>query len=110
MHQLKEQCILMQDAIARKDLTMIGDLLESGYRLKKQMASGIANEQLERIHAAAIKAGARSGKISGAGGGGFMVFYVEPSFRSAVRNALHTFGGREYPLAFVNEGVRTWKE
>jgi len=110
MHQLKDHAELMHRALLEEDLAAISALLEQGHRSKKQMAAGITNARLENILTTAREAGATSGKISGAGGGGFMTFFVVPDFRIAVRTALHTFGGQEYPFEFVRHGLTTWKE
>ncbi|HPK05932.1 MAG TPA: dehydrogenase, partial [Bacteroidales bacterium] len=69
MHQLKNQAIMMKEALLKGDLDEMGHILDFGWHYKKQMADDITNEQLDLIYETARKAGASGGKISGAGGG-----------------------------------------
>src|SRR5690606_1850930 len=75
MHQLKEQAQLMKEALLKGQLEQIGHILDIGFEQKRRMASGINNQLIDDIYYAAKSAGATGGKISGAGGGGFMIFY-----------------------------------
>ncbi len=110
MHQLKEQASLMKKALLQGDLSTMGGLLDYGFAQKRQMASGISNPALEAIYTAAKAAGAAGGKISGAGGGGFMVFYCPGNTRHRVSETLNTFGGEIRPYRFTAEGLRCWTE
>ncbi|MBC7868236.1 MAG: dehydrogenase, partial [Gloeobacteraceae cyanobacterium ES-bin-316] len=75
MHHLKEQAYLMKDIISNRHPDELGPVLHVGFSHKKNMAANISNLTIETLYAAAVNAGATGGKISGAGGGGFMVFY-----------------------------------
>jgi len=75
MNKLKEQAIIMKEAILTGRLNEIGEILDFGWKYKKQMAEGITNPLIDEIYETAKKAGATGGKISGAGGGGFMMLY-----------------------------------
>lgn len=75
MHQLKRQAQLMKEALLKGRLHEIGEILDFGFQQKKQMAEGISNSLMDEIYESAKKGGATGGKISGAGGGGFMTFY-----------------------------------
>lgn len=108
MHQLKEQAFMMKEALLKGCLDEIGRILDFGFRYKKQMASGISNETIDTIYDAALSAGATGGKISGAGGGGFMMFYCPGNTRFAVQKALAGFGGVFRPYEFVEHGLVTW--
>jgi len=108
MHSLKEQAQLMKEALLRGRVDEIGAILDYGFRYKKQMASGISNDRLDAIYEAALAAGATGGKISGAGGGGFMMFYCPGSTRHAVRAALEGFGGTFKAYDFVEHGLVSW--
>lgn len=110
MHALKEQARNMLLAFQDQDLNTIATLLNVGFQEKKKMATGISNDRIEAIYTAALEAGAVSGKISGAGGGGFMIFFCDPKNRTKVIEALCTFGGQVFPFAFSNEGLVAWKE
>ncbi|HYB10541.1 MAG TPA: kinase [Alphaproteobacteria bacterium] len=75
----------------------LGELLDEGWRLKRELADNVSNSKIDEIYAAGLEAGAVGGKLLGAGGGGFIVFLVEPHKRSAVRDKLNrlihvTFG------------------
>ena len=108
MHHLKEQAVMMKEALLKGNIHDIGRILDFGFKYKKQMASGISNPMLDGIYDTAMKAGATGGKISGAGGGGFMMFYCPDNTRFAVRNALASFGGSFSPYQFTERGLFTW--
>jgi D-glycero-alpha-D-manno-heptose-7-phosphate kinase len=72
------------------------------------MAEHISNAHIDAIYKLAKEAGATGGKISGAGGGGFMIFYCPGNTRYAVINALGTLQGRVRPYSFTQQGVQTW--
>lgn len=108
MHQLKEQARQMKEALLKGRLNEIGEILDFGYRQKKQMAEGISNPLMEDIYDTAKKAGATGGKISGAGGGGFMIFYCPVNTKYSVMQALEKFGGRSRNYQFTEHGLKTW--
>lgn len=107
-HHLKEQAYQMKEAILKGELYKIGEILNFGWHNKKQLASGISNPAIEEIYEAAIRAGASGGKISGAGGGGFMIFYCPQNSRYDVIEALKTKGAVLQRYNFQTEGVYTW--
>lgn len=108
MHHLKEQSQMMKEALLRGQIHDIGRILDYGFRFKKQMAKGISNDAMDGIYEAALKAGATGGKISGAGGGGFMMFYCPGNTRYEVRKALQSFGGSFSAYQFTERGLFTW--
>jgi D-glycero-alpha-D-manno-heptose-7-phosphate kinase len=108
MHQLKHQAEAMKEALLKGRVHEIGEILDFGFRQKKQMAEGISNDLLDEIYEAAKKAGATGGKISGAGGGGFMTFYCPGITKYSVINALSRFGGQVHPYQFTKHGLTTW--
>jgi D-glycero-alpha-D-manno-heptose-7-phosphate kinase len=109
MHKLKEQSVMMKEAILMGNLDVIGEILDFGWNFKKQMAEGISNQLIDDLYSTALLAGASGGKISGAGGGGFMIFYCPGNTRYAVMNALKPFGGEFKRYQFVEIGVTSWK-
>lgn len=109
MHKLKEQAILMKEAILKGNLGQIGELLDYGWQYKRNLADGITNPVIDEIYEAAKKAGATGGKISGAGGGGFMMLYCPGTTRYRVIEALQKFGGEFRRYQFVNYGLETWE-
>lgn len=108
MHKLKEQAHQMKEALLKGDIDQIGEILDFGWQHKKQMAKSISNPRIDAIYEAAKQAGATGGKISGAGGGGFMFFYCPGNTRYAVREALIQFGGDTKRYEFTTEGLKTW--
>ena len=108
MHKLKEQAIMMKEAILKGELDKIGEILDFGWQYKKHMASGITNPFIDEVYKTAIKHGATGGKISGAGGGGFMFFYCPGLTRSNVVEALKKFGGQTKRYEFTAKGLTTW--
>jgi D-glycero-alpha-D-manno-heptose-7-phosphate kinase len=108
MHQLKLQAQQMKEAILKGKLNEIGEILDFGFQQKRQMAEGITNPLLEEIYESAKKAGATGGKISGAGGGGFMIFYCPGNSKYEVIKSLEKFGGRYRRFQFTQHGLTTW--
>jgi len=93
----------MRDCLTRGDTKTIGAILHEGWLLKKQLASSISNHVLDEYYEKALKVGAVGGKLLGAGGGGFLLFYCQSKYHNAVRKALNL---RELKFRFDNEGSR----
>jgi D-glycero-alpha-D-manno-heptose-7-phosphate kinase len=108
MHRLKEQAYQMKEAMLKGKLNTIGEILDFGFRQKKQMADKISNPYLDSIYERAIQAGAAGGKISGAGGGGFMIFYCPANTRYQVIESLKEMNGTVMPYSFTHQGLQTW--
>jgi D-glycero-alpha-D-manno-heptose-7-phosphate kinase len=108
MHQLKEQAKMMKEALLKGRLNEFGQILDYGFSQKRLMAQNISNSKIESIYDAAKNAGATGGKISGAGGGGFMIFYCPGNSRYAVINTLNNFGGEVKKYSFTKYGLTTW--
>lgn len=108
MHQLKQQAQMMKEALLKGRLNEIGEILDFGFRQKKEMAEGISNPLMEDIYDTARKAGATGGKISGAGGGGFMIFYCPGNSKYNVIRSLEKFGGKHRSYQFTEHGLKTW--
>ena len=91
--QLQEMYSLVNDAEKvledkNSDLDDFGRLLDKTWRLKRQSGSAITTNSIDSLYKKGIDAGALGGKLLGAGGGGFMVFYVQPEKKEAVKNAM----------------------
>lgn len=109
MHQVKAEAFRVKKALLQDDLATLGDALNTSWINKKKMAEGISNEFIDNIYETAIAAGATGGKISGAGGGGFMFFYCPGNTRYAVEEALSKLEiGEIYDFEFSKEGLTTW--
>jgi D-glycero-alpha-D-manno-heptose-7-phosphate kinase len=109
MHQLKAQALQMKEAMLQGKLDTIGEILDFGFVQKRKMAQNISNQLIEKIYETAISAGATGGKISGAGGGGFMIFYCPGTTRYAVIDALQQYNGEIKNYNFVQQGLATWQ-
>jgi D-glycero-alpha-D-manno-heptose-7-phosphate kinase len=108
MHNLKEQSIQMKEALLIGNIDKLGEILNFGWEQKKLMAKEISNPLIDEIYDSAIKAGSTGGKISGAGGGGFMFFYCPLNTKYNVINTLNGYGGKVTNFTFVDEGLVTW--
>jgi D-glycero-alpha-D-manno-heptose-7-phosphate kinase len=108
MHQLKEQAQQMKEALLIGRMDIIGEILHFGWQQKKLMAVEISNPLIDEIYETALAAGSSGGKISGAGGGGFMVFYCPMNTRNSVIDKLKAYGGEIKSFIFVDEGLVTW--
>lgn len=96
----------MREALCRDDLSDFGALLHENWELKKGMASGISNDRVDLWYESGRAAGAEGGKILGAGGSGFLLFYCEPEHQDALRRAMAGHGLREFPCRFEPQGSR----
>lgn len=79
MHKIKQSAIDMKLAILKGDVNLFADIVREGWENKKKMANHITNTQIEEAMSVAMAHGAKAGKVSGAGGGGFIMFVVEPT-------------------------------
>ncbi|MFY0518395.1 hypothetical protein ACOMCU_11275 [Lysinibacillus sp. UGB7] len=109
MHQLKKDAVNMKEALLRGEITKFGKLLGHSWEEKKKMASSISNDLINNIYTKAINAGAIGGKVSGAGGGGFMIFIVDPIKKLEVIKALENENGDVKTVHFVNKGTQGWR-
>lgn len=108
MHHLKDQAKMMKEALLMGKIDKIGEILDYGFQQKKEMAAKISNIEIEAIYNTVKLAGASGGKISGAGGGGFMIFYCPGNTKFNVINSLQQFGGSLSPFSFTKHGLTTW--
>ncbi len=108
MHNIKLQATTMKEALLKGELHKIGEILDYGWQQKKQMADNITNSSIDDLYAKVMAAGSNGGKISGAGGGGFMFFYCPGNSRHKVIETLEKEGGQVKRYQFVKEGLQTW--
>ncbi|MDC1067787.1 dehydrogenase [Candidatus Kapabacteria bacterium] len=109
MHKLKEQAIKMKESVLRGEINNVGEILDFGWKYKKQLAKEISNPVIDDMYNAAKSAGALGGKISGAGGGGFMMFFCPQNTRYNVINALKEYGGEFRRYMFTKNGMNSWR-
>lgn len=86
------------------DLNEFGRLLDHTWKLKRQTGAAVSTDSIDHLYAKGIEAGALGGKLLGAGGGGFLVFYVEPEYHNAVKKAMSDL--MYIPFEFENGGTR----
>lgn len=108
MHQIKQQAYELKEAILKDHLDEIGYILHRGWEFKKAMADGISTPLFEELYETAINAGSSGGKISGAGGGGYVFFYCPDNTKYKVAKALSSLGGVIQPYTFTKKGLETW--
>ena len=109
MHKIKQSAVDMKLALLKGDITAIADILREAWENKKKMAEHITNPVIQQAMETAIQAGAKAGKISGAGGGGFIMFIVEPTRKKEVEEALSALNGFVMPFNFSDGGAHGWK-
>lgn len=111
MHAIKAEAFLMKECLLRGDFPRLHEVLRSSWESKKRMARQITNDEIEGLYACALDAGAYCAKISGAGGGGFMIFLTDPIHKDKVAAALrqHHPGGLTYACHFTPAGVQVWR-
>ncbi len=109
MHGIKREALIMKECLLRGDFGGIVDSMRDGWENKKRSAKTVSNSNIEEIYNAAIAAGALAGKVSGAGGGGFMMFFVPPDKRMDVVRTLSRFDGQVSNCHFTKNGTQAWR-
>ncbi|MCB9030190.1 MAG: kinase [Deltaproteobacteria bacterium] len=99
MERKKRQLRIMNDLVkeaieilnSQQDITQVGELLHEAWGVKQGFSKMVSNSEVDDIHAQAIEAGAIGGKLTGAGGGGFLLLFVPPKHQAQVKEALNKF-------------------
>jgi D-glycero-alpha-D-manno-heptose-7-phosphate kinase len=104
LNAIKQLAYTARDEVAAGNIDALGALLNEGWQLKKQMAGRISSDVIEDMYAAARRAGAIGGKLTGAGGGGFLLLYVPHAKQDAVRAALSSL--QELPFQLERDGSK----
>lgn len=102
---LKKMCELarnMKSALENNELSDFGEILNEGWMRKKELASGIANPQIDEMYDRAISLGASGGKLLGAGGGGFLLFYCDKEKQGKLIDGM---GLKRFPVRFEHDGT-----
>lgn len=108
MHQLKADAALMREALLRGDMRDMATILMRSWTAKKRTASGVATEAVERLFDLAMREGGWGGKVSGAGGGGFLMFFTDPENRHHLISTLNAAGGQASSVKVTFEGAEAW--
>lgn len=109
MHGIKREALVMKESLLKGDFPSFVDSMRSGWESKKRSAKTVSNAHIDEIYQAAIDAGALAGKVSGAGGGGFMLFFVPTERRMGVIRALGRFEGQVTNCHFNKYGAQAWR-
>lgn len=109
MHSLKLEAVQMKECVLKGDLQRLAQTLQAGWEAKKNMAVSISNPLIEETERLAFANGAHAAKVSGAGGGGFMMFMCMPEKRVGLTRALAAQGGRLLDFHFTQQGATSWR-
>jgi D-glycero-alpha-D-manno-heptose-7-phosphate kinase len=108
LHQLKIDSISMKQALLRANIREMARILNNSWEAKKETAIGVSTHYIDDLSAIAFEHGALGGKISGAGGGGFIMFVVPPERRVNIIRALNKAGAMTTGVQFTSVGAESW--
>lgn len=109
-HKIRDEALEMKDDLVMGDIPGFAESLLRGWEAKKRLATRISNPEIERAYQVAQSHGMIAGKVSGAGGGGFLMMIVDPRRRIEVsRNLQQECGGSVLPCLFTKSGATTWR-
>jgi D-glycero-alpha-D-manno-heptose-7-phosphate kinase len=108
MHELKKEAVIMKESLLKADFDGFSQCLKRTWLAKKRTASSISNSFLDKLYDDAVLSGAKSAKISGAGGGGFMMLYCNPCDRVKLVKSLKEKEGHVETVSFTDEGAQAW--
>lgn len=106
LHGIKADAYEMRDALDSGRIRRVGEILHQSWQRKKKLAKGVSNEELDRVYQLALEHGAVGGKITGAGGGGFLMLYCEPENQTPVTHALEAQGVARMAFHFDDGGAQ----
>lgn len=109
MHGIKREALVMKECLLKGDFEGVVESMRLGWENKKKSAKTVSNTLINTVYDAAISAGALAGKVSGAGGGGFMMFFVPPDRRMDVIRVLNGFAGQVSNCHFTKHGSQAWR-
>jgi len=104
MKKMKEITLKMKEELNRNNIDNFGKMLHESWLLKKSLTDNITSPEIDEIYEKGINAGAEGGKVLGAGGGGFMMFYCDPDKQQALKETLKDL--REFKINFEKEGTK----
>ena len=108
LHQLKDDALDMKRAFTEGDIDRMAAVLRSSWEAKKATASSVSNRRIDDLLEVGLKNGALAGKVSGAGGGGLIFFFVHPENRFRLMSALNDADGHATSVKFTEHGCETW--
>ncbi len=108
LHEVKKSAFTMKECLLRNDIDGMADVLNSSWLSKKATSNSISNSHIEEVAQKAIEHGAKALKLSGAGGGGFMMLFVDPIKKKPLIKILEKTGGKVHSFQFTSYGVKSW--
>ena len=108
LHQLKADAVQMKHALLTGNMDELAEILRHSWAAKKSTAKAISNSEIDELFTFALAHGAMAGKISGAGGGGFIMFLATPESRPGLVNALRGRGAAAEAVHFTFKGCESW--
>jgi D-glycero-alpha-D-manno-heptose-7-phosphate kinase len=105
----KQLAVDMKNALLQRRVGDFGALLHEAWQAKKRMSERISSDYIDEMYEEAMKVGAIGGKVTGAGGGGYMLFYCRYDRKHRVADRLEELGAKVTEFAFEHEGLRTWR-
>jgi D-glycero-alpha-D-manno-heptose-7-phosphate kinase len=109
LREIKRLTIEMKNALLRRDLDVFGELLHEEWQQKKKLSPKISNPELDELYEIARREGALGGKITGAGGGGYMLLYCRFDKKHKIAEKLKALGCVITDFAFEPFGLQTWR-
>ena len=96
----------LYDSLKNNDITKVAETMHKGWLAKKKFADGVSNDKIDKIYSAGIETGAMGGKITGAGGGGHILFYCDPKKHQNLKEKMESLGLKHIPFKFYNHGPK----
>jgi len=109
MHRVKQEALHLKESLLRGDFKQFVSAINKSWESKKLTARNITNDRIEAIASAGLAAGAQAVKVSGAGGGGYMMFFVDPGQRMRVIRSLEAEDARPVTCHLTKHGTEGWK-
>jgi len=109
MHGIKHQALVMKECLLKGDFDGIVQSMRQGWESKKRSAKTVSNPLIDEVYDEAVSAGMLGGKVSGAGGGGFIMLFVPPDKRMNVIRVLNRFEGQVSNCHFTKHGTQAWR-
>jgi D-glycero-alpha-D-manno-heptose-7-phosphate kinase len=108
MHQLKSDAVEMKQALLRGDIRRVSEVLNRSWQAKRRTSGAVSNSTVDSVFELGLRNGAAAGKVSGAGGGGFVMFMVDPGQRHRLVTAMNDGGIVASPVQFTEGGAEAW--
>lgn len=108
MEELKKQAYAMKNALLLGDIDELCGIMNQSWQAKKKVSAAISNADIDKVYDFVMANGGKAAKISGAGGGGFMMILCDPAKRKDLIDKLGKLDGKPYTVNFELDGTRGW--